>query len=251
MSNHAVTSKLPGDATATDDFANNPDNQEDRLEAPKVITDPNAEVDGRTITQWSEQWLKELIDTPAGAVNGFNDPNGTVAAAINDPHSKMYFITATHSSDARTFNVHEGQDVYLPIIGITDGEGKDINPTIGPAFGGPGQPSFADEVRMVLDDAKFTKPTLTINDKPVANLMEFRTDIFSAGFAKPGTTAIGFFGVNNPKGTQLSTTGQEGFSVVLKDLPVGQYTIITTGSSTSTFDGPQTISHKDIINVIG
>jgi hypothetical protein len=37
--------------------------------------------------------LRKLINTPSGAVNGLNDPQGIVAAAINYPHSDMFFIT--------------------------------------------------------------------------------------------------------------------------------------------------------------
>ena len=223
MAKHAVMFKLLHDADHDDQMARQGPDEKDEDRA-RILTNPNAEVDGRTITEWSEVWLKKLINTPAGTPNGTDDPNGTVAAAINHPHSKMYFITAVnpHVPGNRTFNVHHGQDVYVPIIGIADSEGKDIDPTIGPNFGGPGS-RFADEVRMVLDDAKFDQPTVTINGKSVANLKEFNTGIFSAGFAKPGTAAIPFFFVNNPQGTQLKTTGEEGYAMVLKNLPVGKY----------------------------
>ena len=103
---------------------------------------------------------------------------------------------------------------------------------------------------MVLDDAKFDQPTVTINGKSVANLKEFNTGIFSAGFAKPGTAAIPFFFVNNPQGTQLKTTGEEGYAMVLKNLPVGKDTIDIMASSTSTYFGPSNVHNTDIINII-
>ena len=116
MAKHAVMFKLLHDADHDDQMApaQGPDEKdEDRA---RILTNPNAEVDGRTITEWSEVWLKKLINTPAGTPNGTDDPNGTVAAAINHPHSKMYFITAVnpHVPANRTFNVHHGQDVTFP-----------------------------------------------------------------------------------------------------------------------------------------
>jgi hypothetical protein len=149
MANHATTSKLL-DQTVSVGSATSPglDDPNEVEDEPKVLTNPNAIVDGQTIIQWSEQWLKVVINTPAGPVNGFNDPNGTVAAAINSPNAKMYFITGDPASDTRTFNVHHGQDVFLPIVGVTDSEGPGIAPTIqgpgAPDFGAPGQPGFAD-----------------------------------------------------------------------------------------------------------
>jgi hypothetical protein len=243
MSNHVVTSKLPGDTTATDDLANDPDNQEDRLEAPKVFTNPNAEVDGLTILQWSEVWLKTMINSPAGAVNSFNDPQGTVAAAINNPHSPMYFITGAPSG-TRTFDVQHGQDVFVPIVGVTDSEGPTINPTI-PGFV-PAQGTFADEVNTVLNSFQFSNLMISVDGKPVANPQETKTGIFSAGVALPGSEAVDFFGA--VPGTTLSTTGQIGYFAVLDDLSRGTHKITSTVTTTQ-FGHSFTQSHTDIIRV--
>ena len=137
----------------------------------RILTNPNAEVDGKTITEWSEQLLKKLINTPAGDVNGTNDPNGTVAAAINNRHSDMYFITAAPSGSVRTFNVHHDQDVFLAIVVRTDAEGPGIAPTI-PDFVPPH--TFAEEVQAVLDSVTFSGVSLSVDGKPVTNLQETR-----------------------------------------------------------------------------
>jgi hypothetical protein len=237
MSNHTVTSKLPGD---------DPDDQQDRLEAPNVITAPNAEVDGLTILQWSEVWLKTMIDAPAGAVNSFNDPQGTVAAAINNPNSPMYFITGVHPGDsaARTFNVQHGQDVFVPIVGITDSEGPQIAPSI-PGFV-PAQGSFADEVQTVLNSFQFSNLAITVDGKPVANPQETKTGLFSAGVVQAGSEAVDFFGA--APGATLSTTGQIGYFAVLDDLSRGTHTITWTVTTTQ-FGNALAQSHTDIIKV--
>jgi hypothetical protein len=214
-----------------------------------VITDPNAKVDGQTIRQWSEVELIKLINTPATAPNGFNDPQGTVAAAINSPHSKMFFITGVPPSDTdpRTFTIHEGQDVFLPIAVDTDAEGNGISSTLGPGFGGPGQPSFADEVRQVLAQVKFSDLMVTVDGKAVHDLQKTNTGIFSAGIAEKGTAAVPFFGAT--PGASLANTGQVGFFAVFRDFGEGTHTI--TSASTITFQGHSlTQTHTDIIKVV-
>ena len=95
MADHATMSKLPNLSNSDDDLPPTGSNDaNDDREPVKVITNQNAEVDDLTIRQWSEVLLRKLINTPSGVVNGFNDPQGTVAAAINNPHSDMFFITA-------------------------------------------------------------------------------------------------------------------------------------------------------------
>jgi hypothetical protein len=250
MSNHVVRSKLPGAATSTDNLTNDRDNQEDRLEAPKVITDPNAEVHGLTIAQWSEVWIRTMVNAPEGAVDSLNDPNGTVAAAINNPHSPMYFITGAPSGN-RTFDVHHGQDVFVPIGGVTDAEGPNIPPSLdakhGGPFGGPGEPSFADEVQKVLNAVKFANVTLTVDSKPITNLAETKTGIFSAGVAQPGSEATDFFGA--APGASLATTGQVGYFAVLDDLSRGTHMISSTVTITDIFGHTVTQSHTDNIRV--
>jgi hypothetical protein len=242
MSNHAT--KLPG--SAIDPFDNDPDNP---FAAPVVISDPNAVVDGKTILQWSEVWLKTLLDAPAGQINSFNDPRGKVAAEINDRHNSMYFITGAPSGE-RTFHVHLGQDVFVPIGGQTDGEGPQIGSTLDPAvfgsFGGPGEPSFADEVLQVLKLVTITGVSMTVDGKSINDLAESNTGIFSAGVAKPGTEAVDFFGA--APGASLDATGQVGYFAVVAGLGTGRHTITST-SSISFLGHTVTQTHTDILNV--
>jgi hypothetical protein len=250
MASNTTTSKpLHPSASDGNPSATGSNGSDDGQDEVKVITNPNAEVDGLTIRQWSEVELIKLINTPATAPNGFNDPQGTVAAAINSPHSKMFFITGVPPSDTapRTFVIHHGQDVFLPVAVDTDAEGQGITSTLGAGFGGPGQPSFADEVRQVLAQVKFSNLMVTVDGKAVGNLHETNTGIFSAGVAEKGTAAVPFFGAD--PGSSLANTGQVGFFAVFRDLGEGTHTI--TSTSTTTFQGQSlTQTHTDIIKVV-
>jgi hypothetical protein len=250
MASHPTTSKSLHQSGSDDNLSGmGSNNSDDGRDEVKVISNPNAEVDGLTIRQWSEVELIKLINTPAKAPNGFNDPQGTVAAAINSPHSKMFFITGVPPSDTapRTFMIHHGQDVFLPVNVDTDAEGQGISSTLGPGFGGPGQPSFADEVRQVLAQVKFSDLMVTVDGKEVKNLQETNTGVFSAGVAQQGTAAVPFFGAT--PGASLANTGQVGFFAVFRDLGKGTHTI--TASSTITFQGQSlTQTHTDIIKVV-
>jgi hypothetical protein len=248
MASHATTSKLPNHSTLDDNLpaigSNFAGDDEDEVQ---VITNPNAEVDDLTIRQWSEVLFRTLINTPVGPPNGLNDPKGTVAAAINNPHSDMFFITGVPPSDtaARTFVVHHGQDVLQAVVVITDAEGP--GGLSGADIGGPGQTSFADEVKQVLADVKFSDVMVTVDGKAVGNLHQTNTGIFSAGVVQPGTEAVKFFSVD--PGTSLATTGQVGYFAVYKDLSEGTHKIIST--STTTFNGQSvTATHTDIIKVV-
>jgi hypothetical protein len=248
MAKHASTSKLQ-DQTVSVGNATGPGLDDLNLveDQVQVITNPNAEVDGQTIIQWSEELFRTLIDTPVGPPNGLNDPQGAVAAAINNPDSKMYFITGVPPSytAARTFVVHHGQDVLQSVVAFTDAEGP--GGLSSADIGGPGQTSFADEVQKVLADVTFSNVMVTVDGKAVGNLHETNTGIFSAGVVQPGTEAAKFFGVD--PGTSLATTGQVGYFAVYKELGEGTHTI--TSTSTTTFHGQSvTVTNTDIIKVV-
>jgi hypothetical protein len=132
-----MTSKLPDQTalaggTSADQFPGQ----------TEVVTDPDTLVDGLTIRQWSEDWLKTLLNSPPGTINGFVDSDGQIAEEINRSHSPMYFITGAPAGAVRTFEVHLGQNVMVPIVGETDSEGPQILSSLHQfSFGGPNEPS--------------------------------------------------------------------------------------------------------------
>jgi len=155
----------------------------------------------------------------------------------------MYFITEAPKGLTRDFNVALGQDVLLPIAFAEDTEGPGIFPSI-PGFNG----SPAAEVRRVMATSHFDNVTLTVDGKPVNDLEETRTGIFSAGEVQAGSVAQDFFGAAT--GTSLGTTALEGYFVVFKGLSAGTHTIVSTSSFSSQFIGNSAVgSHTDIIHV--
>jgi hypothetical protein len=98
-----------------------------------VITNPDEYIDGLTLAQWTEQWYRWAVPTPAGSTDAFNDPTGQAAAQLNFAFSPMYFITQQAPQQGtptpRTFNVQPGQAVLVPIGGAAYSEGPDITPT--------------------------------------------------------------------------------------------------------------------------
>jgi hypothetical protein len=252
MAKGAMTSRLLDETTSAVGMTSPGLDDGDQFQGPtQVVTDPDTIVDGLTIRQWSEDWLDALINTRAGNINGINDPNGKIAEEINGSHSPMYFITGAPTGAVRTFEVHLGQNVLLPIANETDSEGPQISSSLPQfSFGGPGEPTFADEVQQVLNSVQFSNVTLALDGMPITGLQETQTGIFSAGIARPGSEAPDLFGA--APGALLSTTGQEGYYAVFEGLSKGTHVI--TSSATFTVNPPlgtssQFMQHTDIIKV--
>jgi hypothetical protein len=215
-----------------------------------VITDPDEYVDGETLSQWTEQWYRWAVPTPGGTMDAFNDPTGTVAAQLNFGFGPLYFITQQAPQQGtptpRTFNVHLGQAVLIPIGGAAYSEGPDITPT---------QPKYGDHyVAEVQSDLKlfdFTSGSYSLDGGPITSLPEITSSVFDAGFARTGSAGADFFGVlpsstAYPNGTELSTTAQEGFWAVLDHLSPGTHNF-TASFNVAGVSGAFSI--HDVINV--
>jgi hypothetical protein len=211
-----------------------------------VITDPDACVNGRTLTQWTEQWYRWAVPSSGGDTTAFYDPTGDVAAALNDGFNRMYFITQQAGgppSAVRTFDVPFGEPILAGIVGVADSEGPGINPTI-PGFTG----SDADQVKTVLASYTFTNGTYQLDGgKPVTNLPVIESGIFNAGYAPKGSAGAEFFGAEN--GALLKTTGEKGYWVILDHLSPGQHDFKASGTI-SFPGGSATVSVHDIINLV-
>jgi len=214
-----------------------------------AIDDPSATVAGQTLTQWTEQWYRWAVPTPAiptpgGPIDAFSDPNGILAAAFNRGFSPMYFITGD-ADDTRTFYVLHGESVLVPIVAEADSEGPGIMQTSIPGFTG----SPADRVKAVLAMYTFTNTSYQLDGgKTVTNLPVINSGIFNAGFAPPGSAGAAFFEVTAHQGALLQTTGEEGCWVALTGLSPGQHNL--TAGGTITYQGtPHTYNFHEIINV--
>jgi hypothetical protein len=238
VSNSANTTNLPSYMTPVDDntVMTDSDPSTNLPSFGVAIDDPGTYVDGLTLTQWTEQWYRWAVPSPGGPIDAFNDPNGTVAAALNQGFSPMYFITGAPPGVDRTFNVPLGKSVLVPIAEDPDSEGPNINPSI-PGFV-PSQGTYADEVKTVLADAQFTNGSFQLDGgKTVTNPPVIKSGIFDAGFAPAGSAGADFFGVTPGQGALLQTTGEEGYWVLLTGLSLGQHTLTASGTVSSPISG--------------
>jgi hypothetical protein len=234
---------------------------------PSIVTDPDAVVQGHTLTQWTALYVQWAFASPASAVpvpgepgqyyNATNDPTGAFAQALN--LGPMFFVSGIgNPTTERTLNVAQGTAVLFPIVLFEDTEGPDgskpplIPPSI-PGFKG----TYAQEVDAVLDASSFSGIVLKVDGKEVKKLREEIVNDFSAGIVLPGSEGQVFFtGPSNPlpAGTVLYPSGTEGYYVILENLSPGEH-IITTQY---TFIGPYSgcpspgcsSGHSEIINVI-
>jgi hypothetical protein len=200
-----------------------------------VIDDPNARVDGQTLTQWVEDYERWTFQAPANApgyINTVNDPTGSVANALNPQGSQMFFITGAPAGAERTFYVRPGENVLVPVANAVDSEGPGIPPSI-PNFQG----SYADEVKQVLsnDLSSLGTGAVTLDGKTITPLPVLNTGIFSAGVAEPGSVGQLVTGANAD--ASLQTTGVAGYFVALQHLSPGSHQLIESiGGSVTHID---------------
>jgi hypothetical protein len=200
----------------------------------RITDDPNAVVDGQTIVQWAENWVKWAFPQPfdPNAPNALNDPTGSIAAEFNSPSSQMYFITGDLSENTRTFNIQAGQDVLVPVNAAEDSEGPGIAPSL-PRF--PGTPAQAVWIHLHQLYPHFTGQSATLDGTTVKPLPILNSGIFDAGVVQAGS--LGQAVVGGATGASLQYSGVAGNWVVLSNLSVGQH--IFTDSS----------GHTDILAV--
>jgi hypothetical protein len=240
----AIKSSPHKNSFSDEDFRGN------QRDSAVVVDDPTTRVDGRTIAQWIEEFYRLAVPSAGGTPNAFYDPSGSVAAQLNNSCGPMYFITLQAGPDpspVRTFNIHYGEAVLVPIVGVADSEGPGINPTRSDFNGTP-----AELVEAVLADAHFTNGSYQLDGgKTVTDLPVIDTGVFNAGYAPPGSAGANFFAA--PNGAELKATGSKGYSVILDHLSRGQHVFTGSGTLTSPdYTGGMTVTQTvtDIINVV-
>jgi hypothetical protein len=112
---------------------------------PTIVTDPEAVVLGRTLTEWTALYVRWAFATPAPTTtlpaNAFNDPTGAYAQAYNP--GPIFLVTGIGNPKTykgRTLNVAQGTPILFPIDALEDTEGPNgISPPMIP----PSIPSFS------------------------------------------------------------------------------------------------------------
>jgi hypothetical protein len=232
---------------------------------PIIVTDPDAVVLGRTLTEWTGLWLRWAFATPASALpNGctpgnsgncysaFKDPTGAYAEAFNP--GPIFLWTAT-PMPTRTVNVPAGVPILFPINSMEDTEGPHgiypplIPPSI-PNFVPPN--TYAEEVESVVKASSWTNVNMSVDGNPVANLRESVITKFSAGVVAQGSEGQVFFGPPLPVGAELFPTGTAGYWVIIEGLGQGTHTISTSATFINKYFGcpgtpPCSVTHTETL----
>jgi hypothetical protein len=222
---------------------------------PIIVTDPDAVVLGRTLTDWTALWLRWAFATPASALpegclpgqcySAFNDPTGAYAEAFNPGPIFLWTATPTPSATTcgtipvRTVNVPEGVPILFPINSMEDTEGPNgkYPPLIPPTISDFVPPhTYAEEVKTVVSASSWTNVTMSVDCNPVANLQESIITEFSAGVVAQGSEGQVFFTgpPGLPVGAELFPTGTAGYWVIVEGLTPGRHTV----SVSATFLNP-------------
>jgi hypothetical protein len=114
----------------------------------------DAVVDGKTIPQWSEEWLKWIAHAPASTPPGTPFPPTDGASpdnALVNNNGDVFFLYGgdwgnSHNPYTPVIDVPAHKPIFVPMINAFDIEGPNIE-TISGFYGNRG--SYADEARFV------------------------------------------------------------------------------------------------------
>jgi hypothetical protein len=217
--------------------------------------DPHgATVDGKTISDWTKEWWKWIVDGPREPLNQSDDTTGLLAYTHNT--QPIFFLAGNDpfsvngNNATRTIFVAHGRPILVPLLNAIDIEGPGIPQTATPPVTGT---TALQELAQNLLDAQFAtiEPstlTLTIDGQSiaVADLQSHleKTDFFSVGTIEPGSLLTSK-NIGVTAGAIGSVSKASGYFVMLEDLSRGVHTISFGGSTTS---GPiQTTDHLIIV----
>jgi hypothetical protein len=246
---------------------------------PSIVTDPDAVVLGRTLTEWTALYLQWANATPVPPLpegcgptakvgpcdNAFHDPTGEYAEAYNPGPIFLWTAAAdpTPSSTAcgaapvRTVNVPVGVPILFPIGAASDTEGPDgTSPALIPPSISDFVPphTYAEEVQKVIETSNWTDVKMSVDCNSVANLQKAVITKFSAGVVAQGSEGQVTFGPSLPVGIELFPTGIAGYWAIIEGLKPGKHAISASFSFTNkyfgcTFKAPCISAHTESICV--
>jgi hypothetical protein len=166
------------------------------------VAAPGDTVDGQTIAQWTQGWLKWVMhapaDTPVGKPFGPGADDSTFVNAAIDNNGPIFFLYGGDwghdPAHLPVINVPTGKDVLVPMINAFDIESGDPALSTIPNWAADTHLSYADEARFItalanlsIYDAHLTVTragqTTPIIDLrwPVTELLNENTGIFALG----------------------------------------------------------------------
>lgn len=184
-----------------------------------TIDSPDATVNGKSISQWTQDWWTWAVQSPAYH-NALDDQTGQYAHVNNG--SSVFFIGGTLGGDAiRTFTVPAGKPLLVPVLNTFD--------TLDPAN------AETDYVNQW--PGTVTNLSASIDGTPIQNLQNYleTSQPFSMGTVRPNTVITEMFGNAVYKGEELTPTQATGYYLMIEGLSAGQHTLEFTGSTTDGF----------------
>ena len=176
---------------------------------------PTAEVFGKLIKDWTENWWTWALQAPA-AMNPLNDPTGQWADIDNE--GPVFFAAGALSGTfERTLTVPEDTPILIPVYNF-----------VSVAFNSD-PPDYTDQA-VAAWEAGVTGLSATIDGDPVENIEAYlvRTDYFTPGDPEPGSL-LASFGI--PSGDDLFPSMGTGYYLMIEGLAPGPHTITVTGTS--------------------
>lgn len=219
----------------------------------------NATVEGKTIQQWSEDWLKWVFHAPASTPVG--TPFGTADsypaaspdnAQVNN-HGDVFFLYGGDWGNADNpytpvIDVPADKPVFLPMINAFDIEGPGIE-TI-PDFVKDGRGTYADEARYITGLAEKSiydahlKITQVGDDKPLLDVhspasARFEQDTGTFALGAPQTNPVDYAGSllgGIPDLGDLPYNEEVGRWAMIKGLAPGDYVVNFGGAGHAVVD---------------
>jgi hypothetical protein len=215
-------------------------------------------VDGQTISDWTKDWWRWLVNGPREPFNQSDDTTGLLAYIHND--EPVFFLAGNDpfsgaaSNATRTILVPHGKPVLVPLINSIDIEGPGITNAGHLDQPVPGTAALQNMAQDSLSgQEKLWEPntmSLKVDGQSISNLQDHleSTDFFSLGKIAPNTfltsDAIGV-----KPGAVGSVSLASGYFVMLDNLSYGVHTV-SFGGTLNTAPNPTTISITDHLIVV-
>jgi hypothetical protein len=226
---------------------------------PAHLADPHEKVDGKSLADWSAEWMKWVFHAPAASPTGTpfgttgDFPEASPDNAQVDNNGDVFFLFGGNWGNAAnpaipTIDVGFGKPIFLPMINAFDIEALKIETISG--FVANGRGSFADEAAFVthLAEQSITEAHLTVtrvgDTKPLIDAhgsesTKFTQDTGTFALGAPRTNPIDY--IDSLIGSDLSFknlpfTEEIGRWAMIEALAPGDYIVNFGGTGNQVVD---------------
>jgi hypothetical protein len=189
------------------------------------IDDPSAIVKGKSISDWSADWWRWILDGPKDPFSPVADKTGLLAYQHN--FGSVFFLAGTDGGEAERYIViPHNKPILVPMLNAFDVEG----PKIPDAHSHDPKPLIDETIGAFLKSV--TEVHLTIDGKDVVGKTNGASYETVTGFFDAGKTTRGSYAesLGVPRGVELYPTKAAGFYAMIENLPRGIHTISFGGS---------------------